>query len=344
MEKISIIVPVYNSEKTLFRCLSSLQNQTYTNIEVIMIDDGSWDNSASVCTAFAQRDRRFRYSFQEHRGVSAARNRGLDLAQGAYIGFCDSDDWAEADMYETLILQMENEEADVSIVGYCISDDTEKLSSQGFSMQMLEGKEAVLQLHLRRLNIASSLWNKLFRKALFDHVRLDEEITNLEDMLAVWELLIQSKKVIYTSKPKYHYCVHSHSLSSEMKASYWSYRKAAYRMKEKMEQTMPENIAYAQRTIVLYACWSIERLLIRKDRADQYYAIARGDIVSQYSKEARKLFSVKERIMILGLSSGKYMASIFVKAMALHRMMKGLGKRKKGRANEYTGEFEKERL
>ncbi len=328
MEKISIIVPVYNSEKTLVRCLSSLKNQTYTNIEVIMIDDGSSDDSASVCRAFAQKDRRFRYCFQEHRGVSAARNRGLDLAEGAYIGFCDSDDWAEADMYETLVSQMENEEADVSIVSFCINDDMEGVSGQRVSTQILEGKEAVLQLHLKRLNISSSLWNKLFRKALFDSVRLDEEITNLEDMLAVWELLIQSRKVAYTNTPKYHYCLRSNSLSSEIKESYWSYRKAAYRMKEKMERVMPENTAYAQRTIVLYACWNIERLLNQKKMENKYYSILRRDVISQYSKEVRKLFSVKEQIMIRGLSSGKYIASFFVKAMALNRMIKSLRKRK----------------
>ena len=98
--KISIIVPVYKVEKYLHRCLDSIVNQTFTDWECILIDDGSPDNSGIICDEYAQMDRRFKVIHQENKGVSAARNAGLDVAKGEWIGFVDSDDWIEKETYE----------------------------------------------------------------------------------------------------------------------------------------------------------------------------------------------------------------------------------------------------
>ena len=97
-ELISIIIPIFNCEKYIKRCLNSLINQTYKNIEVILIDDGSTDRSSEICKDYSKRDQRIKYIRQNNQGVSAARNRGLDIAKGKYMGFCDSDDGADATM------------------------------------------------------------------------------------------------------------------------------------------------------------------------------------------------------------------------------------------------------
>lgn len=318
---ISIIVPVYNSEKYLAQCLSSLRDQTYTNIEVLLIDDGSSDNSASICRSFAKADKRFHYYYQENSGVSAARNKGIDLAIGEYIGFCDSDDWVEKDMYETLVSLLEKEDADASIIHFYTNDNVEMFSDQNFCVKVYSGREAVLQIHLNRLS-APSLWNKLFRRTLFEGVRLHEEITNREDMLAVWELFIKAKRVVYSNEPKYHYYVRGNSLSSVIKESYWSYRRAAQIMKEKMQQVMPECIGYAQRSIIMFACWDIDKLARMNRLQTNYYEMLRNDIVEQYDDNVKKLFSVTERIVITMFSSNKYIATIFAHAMNVKRKLR----------------------
>ncbi len=102
-KKVSVIVPIYNAEKYLNKCLESIIGQTYKNLEIILVDDGSSDNSPTICDAWAQIDSRIRVIHKKNGGVSSARNAGIDLAQGDYIGFVDADDWIEPNMYEVLI-------------------------------------------------------------------------------------------------------------------------------------------------------------------------------------------------------------------------------------------------
>ena len=102
-ELISIIVPVYNAEKTLTRCVEALLGQTYSNIEILLIDDGSKDRSLDICREFARKDPRLKVIYKKNGGVSSARNAGLDTATGTYVMFCDSDDWVESDWCETLL-------------------------------------------------------------------------------------------------------------------------------------------------------------------------------------------------------------------------------------------------
>ena len=118
MKKISIIVPIYNIEKYLPRCLDSILAQTYKNLEVILVDDGSVDNSGMIADKYARNDQRINVIHQVNKGVSAARNAGLDLATGDYIGFVDGDDYIEKDMYERLLFNAIKYKADISHCGY----------------------------------------------------------------------------------------------------------------------------------------------------------------------------------------------------------------------------------
>ena len=115
MELISIIVPVYNVEQYLDDCLVSILNQTYKNLEIILIDDGSTDNSGKICDEYAKKDSRIIVFHKENGGVSSARNAGLRIAKGIYIGFVDPDDWIAEDMYEVLYLNAKKYDADVSV-------------------------------------------------------------------------------------------------------------------------------------------------------------------------------------------------------------------------------------
>ena len=117
---ISIIIPVYNVEKYLRKCLDSIINQTYKKLEIILIDDGSTDNSGKICEEYAKKDDRIIVIHKENAGVSSARNRGIELANGKYIGFIDSDDWIEENMYETLYQNLLQFDVDISMCNYSI--------------------------------------------------------------------------------------------------------------------------------------------------------------------------------------------------------------------------------
>ena len=114
---ISIIVPVYKVEPYLRRCVDSILNQTYRNLEVILVDDGSPDNCGSICDAYAKQDSRVKVIHKENGGLSSARNAGLDVMSGAYVGFVDSDDWIEPHMYESLLKLMEKFDAQMALGG-----------------------------------------------------------------------------------------------------------------------------------------------------------------------------------------------------------------------------------
>ena len=110
---ISVIVPVYNVEKYLGKCVDSILAQTYENLEIILVEDGTKDNSGAICDAYAAKDSRIRVIHKENGGLSSARNAGMDIARGEYFGFVDSDDWIEPKMYETLLNLAEKYHADL---------------------------------------------------------------------------------------------------------------------------------------------------------------------------------------------------------------------------------------
>ena len=118
-EKITVIVPVYNVENYLNKCLDSLINQTYKNLEIIVINDGSTDNSGIICQEYAQKDNRIIYVEKENGGQSEARNMGLDRMTGSYVTFVDSDDWVESDYVETLYQKITEYQTDIAVGNYC---------------------------------------------------------------------------------------------------------------------------------------------------------------------------------------------------------------------------------
>ncbi|MBO7334370.1 MAG: glycosyltransferase, partial [Lachnospiraceae bacterium] len=118
MELISVIVPVFEVEKYLKECIESILNQTYTNLEIILVDDGSPDKCGEICEEYAKTDNRIIVIHHENKGLSSARNRGLDIATGDYIGFVDSDDKIAPDMFEILLNNLKQYDADISICGF----------------------------------------------------------------------------------------------------------------------------------------------------------------------------------------------------------------------------------
>lgn len=135
--KVSIIVPIYNMEKYLGRCIDSILVQTHTNIEVILVDDGSTDSSPQVCDDYAKRDPRIKVIHKSNGGLSSARNAGLDIATGDYIGFVDSDDYISTDMYKVLAERLDNSDCEIANVMYVIKQFLpEKLRANAYVSHM----------------------------------------------------------------------------------------------------------------------------------------------------------------------------------------------------------------
>ena len=204
MKKISIIVPVYKVEPYLKRCIESIINQTYTELEIILVNDGSPDNCGDICDEYAKIDKRIRVIHKKNGGLSDARNAGLDIASGQYIGFVDSDDYIAKDMYEFLVKLMEKYDADISICGTCYVENETIISKQELSCEMKLNSETAIKIMLEESNFNTSAWDKLYKRDLFDGIRYPKGKL-FEDLFTTYKLLEKADSIVYASEPKYYY-------------------------------------------------------------------------------------------------------------------------------------------
>lgn len=201
---ISIIIPVYKVEKYLEKCIQSVINQTYENLQIILVDDGSPDNCGKICDEYAQKDHRIEVIHKSNGGLSDARNKGLEIAKGEYIGFIDSDDYIESDMYEVLYNLLKQYNADVSICNfYTVSQG--KIAIKNAENRIKEyNRIEILKEVLLDNNIQSYAWNKLYKKELFDEIKYPVG-KKYEDIGTTFYLLEKCNKVVVTGKPEYYY-------------------------------------------------------------------------------------------------------------------------------------------
>ena len=210
---ISVIIPVYNGEIYLMECIESIQRQTYAPLEIILVDDGSRDNTGKLCDKCASTDSRIQVIHQNNQGLSGARNSGIRQSSGEYIAFVDGDDAISEDYVEFLWTQIHLTGADISCCGF---HQIHRLSEiplwQGkVHSGILSGEEA-LRIALYQKNIPDySAWNKLFRRDLFTTIRFPEGRL-FEDLGTVIYLMHHCSRVAYSNVPKYYYRQHSESI------------------------------------------------------------------------------------------------------------------------------------
>ncbi|MDL2264617.1 glycosyltransferase [Synergistaceae bacterium OttesenSCG-928-I11] len=212
MNLVSIIVPIYKVEAYLRECVDSILAQTYRDIEVILVDDGSPDACPAICDEYAARDSRVRAIHKENGGVSSARNAGLDVARGDLIGFVDSDDWIAEDMIDILVRDMFSSEADISICGM-LDVFLDGTISQGRSPQKsLYVTDEAIRLILKD-ELTSYVWNKLYRKHVFSDIRfVDGQL--FEDVLIMHKLFEKARKISVVHEDKYYYRHREHSITA----------------------------------------------------------------------------------------------------------------------------------
>lgn len=202
--KISIIVPIYNVEKYISKCIDSIINQTYRDLEIILVDDGSPDKCGIICDKYASFDKRIIVIHKQNGGLSSARNAGLDVATGSYVGFVDSDDWIESTMYEEMISMFDNDGVDLVECGInLISDRSIKLYEAGKN-EIISGHDALF-MHLDLLKRGdqtmprTAVWSKLFRKDFWNDRRFPNGKIHEDYMLTV-EALYYANKVALVKK------------------------------------------------------------------------------------------------------------------------------------------------
>lgn len=203
-EKISIIIPVYNNEKYLERCIVSLINQTYKNLEIILINDGSTDNSRIICEKYLKKDKRVILVNQKNGGVSAARNKGIEIATGSWIAFVDSDDWITENMYEILHINAIENNADISIGGYIRTDIEKPAFESKKTLEILDNKTALEYLILDKEGYATSVWNKLYKIDVVKNILFDKTIKYGEDLLFNFNIMMNNRKNVVFDKNIYY--------------------------------------------------------------------------------------------------------------------------------------------
>lgn len=207
-----MIVPIYKVEAFAEDCIKSIMSQTYTNLEIILVLGKTEDSCEKICKTYADLDERIQVLTCEPKGLSDARNRGIEIAKGAYIGFVDGDDWIEPDMYEKLLHVLLENKADISVCGRFIEyADGNRAAIGGenrtYCLTPQEGIEAILYMK----DILTSAWDKLYKAELFDGIRYPLGRA-LEDLFTTYKLFDKAQKIAVTSQKEYHYRVRKGSL------------------------------------------------------------------------------------------------------------------------------------
>lgn len=203
---ISIIVPVYNVEKYLSKCIDSILAQTYKNFELILVDDGSPDRCGDICDTYAK-DERVIVIHQKNQGVSAARNAGLKIAKGEYIGFVDPDDWIDSHMYEDMYKVFKMNQVDLVICGYDYFDEDGNIDMNRQYVikpnEFLTQKDVMYHFSDMPPTIRHGVCNKLFRKKILQNQIFKEGLHSSEDVLFLNEYALKTKNAIFIHKPYY---------------------------------------------------------------------------------------------------------------------------------------------
>lgn len=200
---ISVIVPVYNVEKYVGKCLNSITNQSYKNLEIIVVDDGSTDHSSSICKDYAKKDKRIKIVRQKNGGLASARNTGLKNTKSGYITFVDSDDWIEKNYISTLYNGISENNADISIVRFFVDYANVACNESTGAKLKLTPKECIERmLYDDGINVMA--WGKLYRKKLFNDIKYPNG-KNFEDVATTYKLVLKSKLIFSNSTPLYHY-------------------------------------------------------------------------------------------------------------------------------------------
>ena len=269
--KISIIVPVYNSEKFLPKCIDSILRQTYSNIELILLDDGSTDDSGEICDEYSQKNCLVHTIHKENGGSTSARKAGVEMATGRYIGFVDSDDWIEEEMYETLVRTMVNEKVDIVTTG-CVEENSgsktvyfDTIPVGTYNVEFM-GDLAKSVFNAEQNRILPGMWNKLYRNDLVKRTMncISDEIVYGEDLLFNFVYLSYCMRAAVKREAYYHYVKNSNSVCHSFHENFLRNVDVLYKCALKVAKTMGNSVeikAALDRYVSKLLCFGINQLM-----------------------------------------------------------------------------------
>lgn len=286
---VSIIVPIYNTSAFLPRVLKCLAVQTYSNIEIILVNDGSVDDSERICLDWTGKDSRFRYFFQPNGGVSKARNTGLDVAVGQYITFVDSDDWVEPIYVQSLLDLMIENTADISAVSFF-----ERKSVENPGAKMLFAKEAALIQMISGKYYEGTVCGKMFKAELFSTIRFPEGIALGEDMIVVAKTICNAVCLAFQELPLYHYFWNANSATkAKWNPKVWSCQETARMLNEIIQQYFPDKKQYGEKVACYWNLVIAQKLSDCGRLNQENYQLVKREILKYHSAEAEMVMRLR---------------------------------------------------
>lgn len=311
-ELISVIVPIYNVEKYLSKCINSILEQTYKNLEIILIDDGSDDSSPQICDKYSKKDKRIKVIHKENKGVSSSRNKGLELSTGKYIVFVDSDDYIDKQMIEKLYNNLIENKADISVCNhyYNYQKDTFELKKFLHQKLTIDNNDKFYNIYNDYSLSTIIPWGKIYKKEIFANIRYPIGKIH-EDEAIILDILTKASRVSYFDEPLYYYVKRDNSITNNFNLKRLDIIDIHESRIKKLKNNYSDNLLYLE-----YSTY-IKRLV--KIIIPGLYSINEYEKATYYQKKYKKLISYvlsnfkisnKEKIKWIII---KYFPSLYLK-------------------------------
>ncbi len=297
MDLISVIVPIYNVEKYLRRCLDSICNQVYSNLEIVLVDDGSTDSSGKIADEYARRDIRFHVIHKQNGGLSDARNVGLSYCHGKYIVFVDSDDYVTEDYVVVLYDLLKHNHADISAVSLTHKEEELSKINDSTTTKIYNTKEALQDLLYQRISTSANA--KMYRAELFSDIRYPKGRL-YEDVIATYQIFEKATKVVWCDIKKYWYYVRTDSIvRSAFNVKKMDYVYNCEEVLEEVKKKYPALSKAAESRLLWAAIHIWVNFTERKKYPEQYQHVYKT--IKQYRKSVMsdKVVSTRNKLVVL---------------------------------------------
>lgn len=309
---LSVIVAIYNTEKELPQCIESIINQSYKNMEIILVDDGSTDGSSRICDEYAEKYENIIVIHKENKGGADVRNVGVNYSNGKYLGFVDGDDWIDDTMFYEMVALIEKYEGDIIVCGYNSVDEEGRVTSfcNDEQINFLNQKQAIEQI-LEDKWIQNFAWNKVYRRQLWDDSIIQKNL--LGDFISTGVTFLKANKIIVYNKPLYNYrqrkgsAMHPLTKEKQIKYGYSLFLTYEYRMGI-IEKKYSE---YRQMMLRQMAAQGVS--LYKSMLLSEYSGCEREELMDKLCYYQKKLAFSKEKWRVMLLQTGKWYEKLYVK-------------------------------
>ena len=308
-DKISVIVPIYNVEKYLNSCLKSICNQVYSNLEIILIDDGSTDDSSKICDLWKKKDCRIKVIHKENGGLSSARNAGIDIATGNYISFIDSDDVIHPNFYNELLKACINTNSDVAVCNFIKVKDFSGLplkDTNKVKYDVFEGVYKYQQLINERNVVTTIACDKLYKKCIFNNLRFPIGKIH-EDEFIIHHILGKTKRIVYINKNYYYYLQRQGSITKQKVNSKTFHKLEA--IIDRINFFKDQKLDYYENYFMYIYCYLNKKIYYMLDKNDDFNRKKlKKDFDNYYFQISKHKLSKKEKLKLFLL---KYFSYIY---------------------------------